>query len=414
MSQCVMCGAQISQGIVCEKCDRPRAKKPAAAKPAPPPEAPPPAAAPAVPAPSAAPSSPPQAAASAGKQAALATKPSAEPFPKAPIVPFPVESTSFAPSSICDVLTAARLPSLLIGSDRTVKYCSGEAHVLLSIEPSSLPTLDQLEKQMGFVVPGLHVAFTKDVTIGSHKIVFSVVPLSGGSGGAVLILRPSDPAVAMQSAFVNYAQETIIQPLRALREALAAAAKGRKQDPLVSDAAGTIDQILTAFELAPGVEETGSMTSTTAPRVDDVVRRVGDRFTPVAARKGVLLQLDTQETDETFKNHHDLEEVLVLLMENSLHYTPEGGQIVLGVRSLEHKGKPLLLFFVMDSGPHVPEGLREAIFGAGFSPKGDAERSGRGLSRCKDFAVQHGGSIWVEAKTGKACTFFMRVRPDGA
>ena len=157
------------------------------------------------------------------------------------------------------------------------------------------------------------------------------------------------------------------------------------------------------------------MTSTTAPRVDDVVRRVGDRFTPVAARKGVLLQLDAHETDDTFKNHHELEEVLVLLMENSLHYTPEGGQIVLGLRSLEHKGKPLLLFFVMDSGTHVPEELREKIFTAGFSPKpGNEERSGRGLSRCKDFAVQHGGSIWVEAKTGKACTFFMRVRPDGA
>jgi signal transduction histidine kinase len=413
MSQCVMCGATISQGILCEKCDRPRAKRPAA------PPAQPAATKPAAPAPEPAkPAPPPPVAASAPAPAvakqALATKPSAEPFPKAPIVPFPVESTSFAPSSICDVLTAARLPSLLVGSDRAVKYCSGEAHVLLSIEPSSLPSIDQLEKQMGFSLPPLNVPFTKDVTIGSHKVAFSVVPLSGGTGGAVLILRPSDPAVALQSAFVNYAQETIIHPLRALRETLATAARNRKQDPFLHDAAGTIDQILTAFELAPGVEETESMTSTTAPKVDDVVRRVGDRFTPVAARKGVLLQLDAQEGDETFRNHHELEEVLVLLMENSLHYTPEGGQIVLGLRSLEHKGKPLLLFFVMDSGPHVPEELRETIFNAGFNPdtRGD-ERSGRGLARCKDFAAQHGGSVWVESKTGKACTFFMRVRPDG-
>ncbi len=410
MSQCVMCGTAISQGILCEKCDRPRAKKPVVPKPAAPqPE--PPKAAPAAPPPAAA---APAQSSTGTKQAALATKPMAEPFPKAPIVPFPVESTSFAPSSICDVLTAAKLPSLLVGSDRTIKYCSGEAHVLLSIEPSSLPSFDQLEKQLGFALPPLHAPFTKDVTIGSHKIAFSVVPLSGGTGGAVLILRPTDPAVAMQSAFVNYAQETIIHPLRALREALFTAAKNRKQDPLLHDAAGTIDQILTAFELAPGVEETETMTSTTAPRVDDVVRRVGDRFTPVAARKGVLLQLDTHETDDTFRGHHELEEVLVLLMENSLHYTPEGGQIVLGVRSLEHKGKPLLLFFVMDSGAHVPEELREAIFNTGFAPDAKSgERSGRGLARCKDFATQHGGSVWVESKTGKACTFFMRVRPDG-
>jgi hypothetical protein len=66
-------------------------------------------------------------------------------------------------------------------------------------------------------------------------------------------------------------------------------------------------------------------------------------------------------------------------MDNSMHYVPPGGQVVIGVRWMEHKGKPLLLFFVMDN-----------------------------------FAVAHEGSVWVESKTGKACTFFMRVRPDSA
>mgnify|MGYP006148341967 CR=1 FL=1 len=38
---------------------------------------------------------------------------------------------------------------------------------------------------------------------------------------------------------------------------------------------------------------------------------------------------------------------------------------------------------------------------------------GRGLFKCREFAVAHAGSVWVESKTGKACTFFLRVRPDG-
>jgi len=29
------------------------------------------------------------------------------------------------------------------------------------------------------------------------------------------------------------------------------------------------------------------------------------------------------------------------------------------------------------------------------------------------WTVAHAGSLWVESKTGKACTFFLRVRPDG-
>ncbi len=405
MNECVMCGTQIAQGILCEKCDKPRPKKSAPANRATPVAPEPQAPAPAPPPAASRPSAPAQASASA--QSAI------DPFPKAPIVPFPVESTSLAATSICDVLTAAKVPSLLIGPDRSVKYCSAEAHRLLSIEAGSLPSLDLVERILGVQIPDTRKPYTKELTVGLHKMVLSNVPLSGGNSGSVIILRPNDPEIAVQSSFLSYAQETIIQPLRSLREALNAAARNRKQDPLLADTASTIDQILTAFELAPGVEETDRMTPSTTPHVSDVVRRVGDRFTPVAARKNVLLQLDAQETDDTFKDHHDLEEVLVVLMENSLHYTPEGGQIVLGLRTLEHKGKPLLLFFVMDSGPLVPEELRESIFNAGFSSHPTStERGGRGLSRCKDFAQAHGGSIWVEAKTGKACTFFLRVRPD--
>jgi signal transduction histidine kinase len=102
-------------------------------------------------------------------------------------------------------------------------------------------------------------------------------------------------------------------------------------------------------------------------------------------------------------------------MDNSMHYVPPGGQVVIGVRWMEHKGKPLLLFFVMDNGPVVPETLRQAIFEPGFAWNPSAtQRSGRALFKVREFAVAHEGSVWVESKTGKACTFFLRVRPDSA
>ena len=152
-------------------------------------------------------------------------------------------------------------------------------------------------------------------------------------------------------------------------------------------------------------------------------------------------------------------------MDNSLHYVPPGGQVVIGVRWMEHKGKPLLLFFVMDNGPVVPEALRHADLRAGLRlESAGAQRTGRSLFKVREFAVAHAGSVWVESKTGrparsscasaptargpppppppsapdeassksassqsptparwwvesktgKACTFFLRVRPDGA
>ncbi len=392
MNQCVMCGASISQGIVCEKCDKPRKKtvtQPAAQH------------------------AVPKTTVTTGAKAKTSAQPATDPFPKAPIVPFPVESTSIAGTSVCDVLMATHVPAILVGPDKAPKFLTAEARVLLSLDPARLPGAEELERLIGIHVPDLRAPFAKNLTIGSHKILLSIVPVSGSSGGAVMILRPHDPAVAMQSAFMTYAEETIIEPLRALQASLAAGAKTRTDDHMVADAASAIDQILSAFELAPGVEDTERMTGETAPGVNDVVRRVGDRFTSVAERKKVLLQIDAADSDENFKDHHNLEEVLVVLMENALHYTDEGGQIVLGFRALEHKGKPLLLFFVMDSGPLVPEHLKDVIFNPGYSWKPDGtERAGRGLSRCKDFASTHRGSVWVESKTGKACTFFLRVRPD--
>jgi len=58
--------------------------------------------------------------------------------------------------------------------------------------------------------------------------------------------------------------------------------------------------------------------------------------------------------------------------------------------------------------------MRQVIFEPGFvwNPA-LKERTGRGLSRVRDFASRDAGSVWTEAKGGKACTFFLRVRPDG-
>src|ERR1043165_8343117 len=82
---------------------------------------------------------------------------------------------------------------------------------------------------------------------------------------------------------------------------------------------------------------------------------------------------------------------------------------------MEHKGKPLLLFFVMDNGPVVPEELRQTIFEPSFAWNPNApERTGRSLFKVREFAVAHAGSVWMESKTGKARTVFLRVRPDRA
>jgi signal transduction histidine kinase len=407
--KCFMCGGEVTEGILCGKCDKPRRKSgstQAAAETKPPVSEPPPAQAPA------APPSPSPSRGDSGRHAVIATAHIEDPFPKAPVVQFPVESASPAITSVVNLLVATGGASVLIGPDRSVKFVSDDAKKLFDATHAELAQLPAIETKAGIRVGDLSIPTSAGVRIGNRNFIYTLVPMSGGASGAALIFRHTDPMNEAHASFVTYVRETVFGPLRALRDSIDATARS-KSDHFLADATSSLDQVLSSLELAPEVEE-ASFAVRPVPTVTEVVRRVAERFRAHADLKGIRLDVDVQELEERFGDHEQLSDSLAILMENALHYVPASGQVVIGVRWMEHKAKPLLLFFVMDNGSMVPEPLRQAIFEPSFhwSPA-SPDRTGRGLFRTREFAVTHAGSVWVESKTGKACTFFLRVRPDG-
>lgn len=399
--KCFMCGREVGEGILCEKCDKPRKKS-----------TPPAATADDTSSRKTAPHSAASAPAQPASTAATAQAIEPDPFPKAPIINFPVESASPAITSVVNLLVASGVASVLLGPDRTVKFVSDEARRIFDATQSELSSLSAIESKTGIRVGDLTVPTSAGVRIGTRNFIYTLVPMSGGASGAVLVFRHADPMNEAHASFVTYVRETVFGPLRSIRESLRSAARSRN-DHFLDDSAAGIDQVLSSLEMAPEVEEP-SGSARPVPTVTEVVHRVADRFRAYADLKGIMLQVDVQELEERFVDHEQLADALAILMENALHYVPGAGQVVIGVRWMEHKNKPLLLFFVMDNGPVVPENLRTAIFEPSFvwSPQSQ-ERTGRGLFKCREFALAHNGSVWVESKTGKACTFFLRVRPDG-
>lgn len=411
--KCFMCGGEVTEGILCGKCDKPRRKSGAtqtATETKPPAAAESPAFPPSqtqMPATTSSPSR-----GDSGRHVTLAASRLADPFPKAPVVQFPVESASPAITSVVNLLVATGGASILVGPDRSVKFVSDDAKRLFDATQAELSHVTAIETKAGIRVGDLSIPASAGVRIGNRNFIYTLVPMSGGASGAALIFRHTDPMNEAHASFVTYVRETVFGPLRALRESIQAAAQSTN-DHFLADATSSLDQVLSSLELAPEVEE-ASFAVRPVPTVTDVVRRVAERFRAHADLKGIRLDVDVQELEERFGDHEQLADSLAILMENALHYVPASGQVVIGVRWMEHKGKPLLLFFVMDNGPMVPESLRQAIFEPSFtwSPSSTG-RTGRGLFRTREFAVAHAGSVWVESKTGKACTFFLRVRPDG-
>jgi two-component system, NtrC family, sensor histidine kinase KinB len=103
------------------------------------------------------------------------------------------------------------------------------------------------------------------------------------------------------------------------------------------------------------------------------------------------------------------------LLENALHYTPEGGRVSL--RASEDAAN--VRFEIADSGPGIPEDQQGLIFEKFYrGPAGPGGGAGLGLSIARDVVRAHGGEIGVDSAPGRGSTFWftlprVRAQPEG-
>ncbi|NPV60471.1 MAG: PAS domain S-box protein [Actinobacteria bacterium] len=99
-------------------------------------------------------------------------------------------------------------------------------------------------------------------------------------------------------------------------------------------------------------------------------------------------------------------QLLVILLENAIHYSPQGTEVEVEVSAYDAGG---LTVSVLDRGWGVPEEEREKIFER-FYQVGDAthhsaEGIGLGLYIAKEIVEAHGGRIWHEPRQGGGSIF---------
>ncbi|MFI5311714.1 MAG: ATP-binding protein, partial [Gemmatimonadales bacterium] len=109
-----------------------------------------------------------------------------------------------------------------------------------------------------------------------------------------------------------------------------------------------------------------------------------------------------------------IETVIVNLLLNAADATPPGGTVTLTIRG--SAGGEAAEIEVRDTGPGIPQSLRERVFEPFFTTKETGHGTGLGLTVCRSIIDGHGGSISVDEPAGGGCRFIVSipVQPIGA
>ncbi len=141
-----------------------------------------------------------------------------------------------------------------------------------------------------------------------------------------------------------------------------------------------------------------------------VVSSTAERLRLFAERQGLRIVLDLPGHVSPVRGDEDrLGQVLINLLHNAVKFSPNGGEIAVGVREVATE----ITVWVRDSGMGVPRADLTRIFERFY--KVDRARvrgrggTGLGLSIARHVIDSHGGRIWVESEEGRGSTFSFTI-----
>jgi Na+/proline symporter/CheY-like chemotaxis protein/two-component sensor histidine kinase len=220
-----------------------------------------------------------------------------------------------------------------------------------------------------------------------------------------------------KTRFLAAASHDLLQPLNAARLFLSSLSE-RELDQDSGEIVGRVDTSLRAVEdLLAGLLDISKLDAGGVEpqmedfRVDDLLQALGTEFAAVAGDRDIELRVVASD-HFVRSDRRLLRRILQNLLSNALRYTPAGGRVLIGCRG----GGDNLKIEVRDTGPGIPEDMREAVFRE-FQrlPHGESQEQGLGLGLAivERIARMLGHVIELRSQAGRGSVFAVSV-PCGA
>ena len=146
-----------------------------------------------------------------------------------------------------------------------------------------------------------------------------------------------------------------------------------------------------------------------AVNLTELLQDTRQNYLNEAAQRGIKLKLELEEIPFAMTDEDRVEQLLVILIDNAMHYTPEGGSIT--IRAAETAGERIMVT-VADTGCGIDPDDLPHVFERFF--KTDRSRkeggTGLGLSIAKQIIDKLGENIYVESKPGEGTSFHFTLK----
>ncbi|MEO8286132.1 MAG: ATP-binding protein [Chloroflexota bacterium] len=221
-------------------------------------------------------------------------------------------------------------------------------------------------------------------------------------------LRPAQQAWERQQAFVANASHELRAPLTLMRASTEVAmrtlpASDRDNRELLDDVLQECDHMSRLVEdllLLSRLDAGRLKIEQTAVSVEEMFGDVSRQVGRVAQQQGIGLTTEPVR-DSILADPARLRQVLLILLDNALQYTPAGGSIQLAA----HRYGSQMQLSVIDTGPGIAHEhlahLFERFYRVSDKRSAQAEGSGLGLSIAKGLVEAQHGHIWIESKQGE-------------
>lgn len=145
--------------------------------------------------------------------------------------------------------------------------------------------------------------------------------------------------------------------------------------------------------------------------LDTLVLSAYEKFEPLALAKNISFDFVLPDTLSSPYNcdKERMEQVLSILLDNALSYTPVHGRISISLEETSDK----LIIRIADNGVGIPDSEKEAIFDRFYrcdKAHRDKTHFGLGLCIAQEIIHMHKGKIWCDDTPGGGATFVIMFR----